>query len=102
VIAVNDLDADGRDVSWLWDVPFECLADRGHHIIAAGNRAHDVGVRLHYGGVGATITEGIADALTDARAHIRDGETAYLLTTYTAMYAARKHLRKMVPEMVNT
>jgi len=36
LIAVNDLEADGRDVSWLWDVPFECLAGRRHNIIAAG------------------------------------------------------------------
>ncbi len=102
VIGVNDLDADGRDVSWLWDVPFECLADRDHHIIAAGSRAYDVGVRLHYGGVESTITESVADALTEAREQIRDGETGYLLTTYTAMYAARKHLRKMGTEMVST
>ena len=102
VIGVNDLDADGRDVSWLWDVPFECLAGRGHHIVAAGSRAHDVGVRLHYGGVESTITESIPDALAAAREQLRIGETGYLLTTYTAMYAARKHLRKMIPKMVHT
>ncbi len=102
VIGVNDLNADGRDVSWLWDVPFECLAGRGHHIIAAGSRAHDVGLRLYYGGVESTITESIPDAVDAAREQLRTGETGYLLTTYTAMYAARKHLRKMIPEMVHT
>ncbi len=100
VIGVNDLDADGRDVSWLWDVPFECLPGRGHHIIAAGSRAYDVGLRLYYGGVESTITEGITDAVAAAREQLRTGETGHLLTTYTAMYAARKHLRKMLPEMV--
>lgn len=102
VIGVNDLDADGRDVSWLWDVPFECLAGRGHHIIAAGSRAHDVGVRLHYGGVASSIIESIPDALDAAREQLRAGETGYLLTTYTAMYAARKHLRKIHPDAVRT
>ena len=29
VIAINDLAADGRDVSWLWDADFACLADPG-------------------------------------------------------------------------
>jgi len=46
IIAVNSREADGRDTSWLWDVPFEQL--RGRHVIAAGERADDVAVRLVY------------------------------------------------------
>jgi UDP-N-acetylmuramyl tripeptide synthase len=96
VIGVDDLDADGRDVSWLWDVPLECLAGRGHHIAAAGSRAHDVGLRLHYGGIESVVIQDISSALDDARGHLRPGETGYVLTTYTAMYGARRHLRNMV------
>lgn len=101
VIGVNDLDSDGRDVSWLWDVPLECLAGRGHHITAAGSRAHDVSVRLYYGGVQCSVIQDISQALDDAREQLRPGETGYVLTTYTAMYAARKHLRKIIPERVH-
>lgn len=101
VIGVNDLDADGRDVSWLWDVPLECLAGRGHRITAAGSRAHDVCVRLYYYGVQSSVILNIAEALDDAWGQLRPGETGYVLTTYTAMYAARRHLRTMVPEMVS-
>ncbi|GHE76582.1 UDP-N-acetylmuramyl peptide synthase [Amycolatopsis deserti] len=49
VIAVNGREADGRDLSWLWDVPFEVL--RGRPVVAAGERSADLAVRLTYAGV---------------------------------------------------
>ncbi len=49
VLAVNAHVADGRDPSWLWDVPYELL--QGKAVAASGERALDVAVRLEYGGV---------------------------------------------------
>jgi len=49
VLAVNAHVADGRDPSWLWDVPYELL--RGKAVAASGERALYVAVRLDYGGV---------------------------------------------------
>ena len=49
VVAVNAQGPDGYDTSWLWDVDFERLA--GRPVIAAGERALDVAVRLRYAGV---------------------------------------------------
>ena len=46
VVVVNARLADGRDPSWLWDVPFERLA--GRPVAASGERSRDVAVRLHY------------------------------------------------------
>jgi UDP-N-acetylmuramyl tripeptide synthase len=46
VIAVNARVADGKDTSWLWDVPYELL--QGHRTAASGERALDVAVRLRY------------------------------------------------------
>lgn len=46
VIAINAREADGRDPSWLWDVPFERL--RGRRVVASGERAADLAVRLRY------------------------------------------------------
>jgi UDP-N-acetylmuramyl tripeptide synthase len=46
VVSINARIADGRDPSWLWDVPFERLRDRT--VVATGERARDVAVRLHY------------------------------------------------------
>jgi lipid II isoglutaminyl synthase (glutamine-hydrolysing) len=49
VVAVNARGPDGYDTSWLWDVDFERLA--GRPVVAAGERALDVAVRLRYAGV---------------------------------------------------
>jgi UDP-N-acetylmuramyl tripeptide synthase len=49
VVVINARIADGRDPSWLWDVPFEQLA--GRLVIASGERSRDLAVRLRYAGV---------------------------------------------------
>jgi UDP-N-acetylmuramyl tripeptide synthase len=49
VVVINARIADGRDPSWLWDVPFERLA--GRLVVASGERSRDLAVRLHYAGV---------------------------------------------------
>lgn len=46
VVAINARIADGRDPSWLWDVPFERLS--GRPVLATGERGRDVAVRLRY------------------------------------------------------
>jgi UDP-N-acetylmuramyl tripeptide synthase len=49
VVAINARGPDGRDPSWLWDVPFERLA--GRSVVATGERATDLAVRLDCAGV---------------------------------------------------
>ncbi|MBE8521691.1 DUF1727 domain-containing protein [Amycolatopsis sp. H6(2020)] len=46
VVAVNAQEADGRDLSWLWDVHFERL--RGRQVVVTGERGADLSVRLRY------------------------------------------------------
>jgi len=58
VLSINARTADGFDTSWLWDVPFERLA--GRTVVATGERALDLAVRLRYAGVDATV---VADPL---------------------------------------
>jgi UDP-N-acetylmuramyl tripeptide synthase len=55
VIAINARAADGKDPSWLWDVPFEQLA--GRLVVATGERRHDLAVRLAYAGVDHVTVE---------------------------------------------
>lgn len=92
VIAINDDYADGRDVSWLWDVQFrEPLADvrAGHSwLLTSGTRAADMALRLRYDEIDTDAIE------TDLRAgvlravrHIPIGQTVIVLSTYTAMWA---------------
>ncbi len=92
LIAVNDLDSDGRDVSWLWDVPFESLAGGGLNFVATGTRAGDVAVRLHYAGIEPNIIVGIEAALDVLHQRTEPADRTYLLATYTAMMAARRYL----------
>jgi UDP-N-acetylmuramyl tripeptide synthase len=55
VVAINARAADGKDPSWLWDVPFEQLA--GRLVVATGERRHDLAVRLAYAGVDHVTVE---------------------------------------------
>ncbi|MEE3851633.1 MurT ligase domain-containing protein [Gordonia sp. LSe1-13] len=48
VIAVNGQVPDGEDLSWLWDVRFEAFETM--KVVAAGERAADLSVRLLYAG----------------------------------------------------
>jgi len=97
LIAINDLAADGRDVSWLWDTDFETLADYPAPVIVSGIRAADMAVRLKYAGVSAeriTVVPEIADALIAVAECAMPGADAYVLPTYTAMLAARDALSR--------
>jgi lipid II isoglutaminyl synthase (glutamine-hydrolysing) len=80
VIAVNARVADGKDPSWLWDVPYELL--RGHPTAAAGDRRLDVAVRLRYAEVDALVER---DPLAAARA--LPGETLHIVASYTQFSA---------------
>lgn len=95
LICINDLIADGRDVSWLWDTDFEMLADYPAPISVSGIRALDMAVRLKYAGVSderITVVPAIADALVAVAEQAEMGDDAYVLPTYTAMLAAREAL----------
>jgi len=85
LIAINDNHADGRDVSWLWDVGFEELRCTGHNVGTSGIRAADMALRLKYAGVEAWSDPDLASALGKAVSAAADGELVYVVPTYTAM-----------------
>jgi UDP-N-acetylmuramyl tripeptide synthase len=80
VIAVNAHVADGKDPSWLWDVPYELL--RGQPVAAAGERALDVAVRLKYAEVEHIVER---DALTAAAK--LPGNDVNIVASYTQFSA---------------
>jgi UDP-N-acetylmuramyl tripeptide synthase len=97
VLAINDLFADGTDISWLWDVDFEVLADRPISTICTGLRADDMAVRLKYANVERgrmQVEPDLSRAMEIALAKSEAGETIYMLPTYTAMLETRDLLRK--------
>ncbi|MGI8854181.1 MAG: MurT ligase domain-containing protein [Thermomicrobiales bacterium] len=95
LICINDLAADGRDVSWLWDTDFETLADYPAPITVSGIRALDMALRLKYAGVPPekiAVVPNIGDALIVVAEQAEPGADVYVLPTYTAMLAAREAL----------
>jgi UDP-N-acetylmuramyl tripeptide synthase len=94
LMAVNDLGADSRDVSWLWDVPLESLAQSRPTVITAGIRAADMALRLRYAGTEAEVATTLEDAVTELVRATPPGGGAYILPTYTAMLQIRKVLAR--------
>jgi UDP-N-acetylmuramyl tripeptide synthase len=88
VIALNDAIADGRDVSWIWDVDFEPLLEGLETVVATGSRAAELGLRLKYGGLAAekiVVEPELASALDRGLALTPGGGELVVLPTYTAM-----------------
>jgi UDP-N-acetylmuramyl tripeptide synthase len=91
VVAVSDRPADGRDISWIWDAPFERLAPTRVPVVAAGRRAAEVALRLKYAGIqpSATAREPLA-ALRTAVTAARGRGPVVVLATYSAMLDVRR------------
>jgi UDP-N-acetylmuramyl tripeptide synthase len=86
LLGLNDAIADGRDVSWIWDVDFELALPRAAHLVCSGSRAADIALRARYAGVDPARIEVVADLATALdRAVALASDTAYVLPTYTAM-----------------
>jgi UDP-N-acetylmuramyl tripeptide synthase len=50
LFVLNDNTADGRDISWIWDVDFERASGLLQTVVVAGTRALDLALRLKYAG----------------------------------------------------
>ncbi len=93
MIAINDNYADGRDMSWLWDVDFSSLQKDGAASVS-GVRAYDMALRLQYDDVK------VENVCTDLKAALRQfnrenkSKPKRIFCTYTAMLAIRKELGK--------
>lgn len=94
MFAINDFDADGRDVSWLWDVPIEAIAAQADSVTTTGTRGADMALRLHYAGVESTSVVSLEKAVEHFIEGVPKGEIGYVLPTYTAMLNIRKVLSK--------
>lgn len=94
MIAINDNYADGRDMSWLWDVDFTSLKTSGVATVS-GIRAYDMALRLQYDQVEMT---NVCTALNAAlKQFIQDynEKPKRIFCTYTAMLAIRHELKKI-------
>ncbi len=93
VIALNDAIADGRDVSWIWDVDFEPLIPGLTRLVATGDRAAELALRFKYGGLEAgaiDVLPSLEAALDRGLELTPPGGELVVLPTYTAMLALRR------------
>jgi lipid II isoglutaminyl synthase (glutamine-hydrolysing) len=91
---LNDNYADGRDVSWIWDVNFEKLTALNiHNVFISGLRLYDMATRLKVAGLTAekfTLDETFEELLDSILGC--EVDVIYILATYTAMIDFRKFL----------
>jgi UDP-N-acetylmuramyl tripeptide synthase len=95
VVALNDEIADGRDVSWIWDVDFEPLLTGLETLVASGGRAAELALRFRYGGVDEAAIElepDLGDAIDRGLELTPAGGELVVLPTYTAMLGLRRIL----------
>jgi UDP-N-acetylmuramyl tripeptide synthase len=97
VVAINDRDADGRDVSWLWDAAVEELSGAGHGYGASGIRAADMALRFKYAGIDAWVEPDLEKAVDRAVDATPEGGTVQVVPTYTAMLELLEVLQPGVP-----
>jgi len=93
VIALNDAIADGRDVSWIWDVDFEPLLEGLERLVVAGDRAAELALRCKYAGTtedAIEVVPALERALDRGLALTPPGGELVVLSTYTAMLALRR------------
>ena len=89
MIAINDNYADGRDMSWLWDVSFESLKETGVSTVS-GARCYDMALRLQYDEVPVkSASPDLEKSLHNfIKRHPNSPKRIYC--TYTAMLALRR------------
>jgi len=91
MVAINDNYADGRDVSWLYDVSFESLREKGV-ALTSGVRAYDMALRLKYDDVAVAEVEPDLGVALERFLTAYRNEPKRIFCTYTAMMALRRDL----------
>ena len=89
---INDKEADGRDISWLWDIDFEELSrQEGCVVFAGGIRGNDMQVRLKYAGIPSKVVTSTQEFL-DELAKLPHEMNAYAIANYTALPSVKSAL----------
>ncbi|KAB8290955.1 Mur ligase family protein [Bifidobacterium avesanii] len=94
MIVINDEYADGRDMSWLWDVDFTSLRGSGVAEVS-GVRAWDMATRLGYDQVPVGHVEPDVEAALRSFVAANPGRPKHIYCTYTAMLRVRAELAKV-------
>lgn len=97
IIQINDTYQDGEDISWLWDVDFQYLADsHAQSIITAGTRRHDMGLRLKYEDIPCTSTTDLRTTVLERAGH--GTKNLYVIVNYSGLYRTNHLLTELEKE----
>lgn len=99
IIAINAEPSDGMDVSWLWDVGFERLADETlNTLCVTGKRLYDLSLRFKYSDIKMDkITENMREAISACLE--TDSEVCYVLVNYTVLFGTQEIMLDMKKEL---
>ncbi|MBP9668269.1 DUF1727 domain-containing protein [Candidatus Saccharibacteria bacterium] len=99
MIALNDAHADGRDLSWLWDVNFNLLKE-GNIEMLSGIRAYDMALRLSYDDIPFKHTETDLKTALEKFLENSNDTPKRIFCSYTAMLEIR-HLLEKITDVKN-
>ena len=94
IIQINDTYQDGEDVSWLWDVDFQYLADsNAATITTCGTRKHDMGLRLKYEDIDCTSTNDMRSRVEELTEN--GTKNLYIIVNYSGLYRTNRMLKEL-------
>jgi len=96
-VLLNDRIADGRDVSWIWDVDYERVLNKVETLHVGGERSYDLALRFLYGGFDKEkieVADSIPKLLDSLISSTSENSKLFVLPSYTAMLDLRDELVK--------
>ena len=98
IVAINDGETDGRDITWLWDVDFENLADENlNSLTVAGRRRYDLALRFKYNDIKVeSVTGNMKGAIQKCLK--TDAEVCYVLVNYTVLFSTQETMLEIKKE----
>ena len=95
LFVLNDNSADGRDVSWIWDINFN--VQNVTRIVTAGTRAYDMAIRIKTSGFDANKIEPYLDLKEALQALYKTNTKKYVIANYTALQPTRREILQKGP-----
>ena len=90
LFVLNDNSADGKDVSWIWDINFN--VQNVTRIITAGTRAYDMAIRIKTSGFDENKIEPYLDLKKAVQALYKTNTKKYVIANYTALQPTRREI----------
>ena len=90
LFVLNDNSADGRDVSWIWDINFN--VQNVTRIVTAGTRAYDMAIRIKTSGFDENKIEPYLDLKEALQALYKTNTKKYVIANYTALQPTRREI----------